>query len=46
LRRESVQNVSASDAPIAKPSTALADCDDQRDRDDATIAARLHIGRV
>src|SRR3954465_11136103 len=52
LRRKSVQKVSASDAPIAKPSTLAPaividpDRDDHRDRDDATIAARLHIGRV
>src|ERR1700719_4524476 len=50
LRRKSVQKVSASDAPIAKPSTSAVaidpDRDDHRDRDDTTVAARLHIGRV
>src|SRR5882672_4434153 len=52
LRRKSVQKVSASDAPIRQaqhlaPAVAIdADRDDHRDRDDTTVAARLHIGRV
>src|SRR5438874_10401190 len=52
LRRKSVQKVSASDVPIARPSTSRLpsplthDRDDHRDRDDVAVAARLHIGRI